>query len=125
MTNLAKFNFKLSQLYPGAGKHLINTCGNPDCSNFGQPLTGRADRKFFWKQKHPDLSPEQLKLIEMHGPGAYKLAGADKKHRRVSRVFAYENNPHGWSDQRTVGVKAKPTTDTSATQVSPSFPRII
>ncbi len=102
MTNLAKFNFKLSQLYPGAGKHLINTCGNPDCSNFGQPLTGRADRKFFWKQKHPDLSPEQLKLIEMHGPGAYKLAGADKKHRRVSRVFAYENNPHGWSDQRTV-----------------------
>ena len=102
MAGLATFNFKLSQLYPGAGKYRINTCGNPDCSNFGQPLTERATRKSTWKGKRPDLTPEQLKLVEMHGPGAYKLAGADKKHRRVSRVFSYQNNPHAWSDQRTI-----------------------
>lgn len=102
MAGLAKFNFKLSQLYPGAGEHHINTCGNPDCSNFGHSLTERATRKSTWREERPDLTPEQRKLVEMHGPGAYKLAGADKKHRRVSRVFAYKNNPHAWSDQRTV-----------------------
>lgn len=102
MAGLATFNFKLSQLYPGAGEHRINTCGNPDCSNFGQPMTVRAERKAVWKEKRPDFTPEQTKLVEMHGPGAYKLAGADKKHRRVSRVFAHQNNPHVWSDQRTV-----------------------
>lgn len=102
MASLATFNFKLSQLYPGAGEHRINTCGNPDCSNFGQQLTHRAGRKSCWKKQRPNLTPAQLKLFEMHGPGAYKLAGADQKHRRVSRVFAYQNNPHVWSDQRTI-----------------------
>ncbi|CUH38280.1 hypothetical protein JSE7799_01387 [Jannaschia seosinensis] len=102
MTSLATLNFKLSQLYPGAGEHCINTCANPDCSNFGHPLTGRATRKSIWEEKRPDLTPEQLKFVEMHGPGAYKLAGASEKHRRISRVFAYQNNPHVWSDQRTI-----------------------
>lgn len=102
MAGLATFNFKLSQLYPGAGDHCINTCGNPNCSNFGQPLIDRAARKAMWKKKRPDLTPEQLKLVEMHGPGTYKLAGADKKQRRVSRTFTYHNNPHVWSDQRTI-----------------------
>ncbi|SFU97020.1 hypothetical protein SAMN04488527_1594 [Aliiroseovarius crassostreae] len=49
MTGLAKFNFKLSQLYPGTGEHKLNTCGNPDCSNFGQPMTERAERKDYWQ----------------------------------------------------------------------------
>lgn len=102
MAGLATFNFKLSQLYPGAGEHRINTCANPDCSNFGQALTDRATRKSIWTEKRPDITPEQLKLVEMHGTGAYKLAGSDKKHRRVSRVFAYESEPHLWSDQRTI-----------------------
>lgn len=102
MAGLATFNFKLSQLYPGAGEHLINTCANPDCSNFGQQLTDRATRISKWKERRPNASPEQLQLVETHGPGAYKLAGADKKHRRVSRVFAYQDDPHVWSDQRTV-----------------------
>ena len=44
MAGLATFNFKLSQLYPGAGEHRINTCANPDCSNFGQQLTDGATR---------------------------------------------------------------------------------
>ena len=102
MTGLAKFNFKLSQLYPGAGDHHLNTCANPDCSNFGQPLTDRATRRTTWLGKLPDLTPEQLELVEKHGPGAYILSGADKKHRRVSKTFDYENDPHEWSDQRTI-----------------------
>ncbi len=102
MASLATFNFKLSQLYPGTGEHRINTCGNPDCSNFGQPLTDRRTRKSTWKEKRPDLTPEQLSLIEMHGPGAYKLTGAKEKHRRVSRAFEYERDPHVWFDQRIV-----------------------
>ncbi|MDG1083325.1 MAG: hypothetical protein P8P35_04300 [Planktotalea sp.] len=103
MTGLAKFNFKLPQLYPGAGEHKINTCGNPDCSNFGQPMTTRVQRREQWQSKRPDLAPEQAKLWEMNGPGAYKLAGARKKHFRVSTTFAYEKEHHQWFDQRTVG----------------------
>lgn len=38
MASLATCNFKLSQLYPGAGEYHLNTCANPDCSNFGQTL---------------------------------------------------------------------------------------
>ena len=67
MAGLATFNLKLSQLYPGAGDHHINTCGNPDCSNFGQPMTDRAERRSEWERKRPDLTPEQLRLVEMHG----------------------------------------------------------
>lgn len=102
MAGLATLNFKLSQLYPGAGEHRINTCANPDCSNFGQALTDRGTRMAKLKERRPDATPEQLQLVEMHGPAAYKLAGADKKHRRVSRVFTYQDNPHAWSDQRTI-----------------------
>lgn len=38
----------------------------------------------------------------MHDSGAYKLAGANNKHRRISRVFAYQSDPHVWSDQCTI-----------------------
>lgn len=41
-------------------------------------------------------------LHDNHGPGAYKLSGADKAYRRVSRAFEYQKDPHQWSDQRTV-----------------------
>jgi hypothetical protein len=102
MADLAKFNFKLSQLYPGAGDHHINTCGNPDCSNFGQPLTTPAIRRSEAVKKYPNITPEQIRLFEECGPGAYSLSGARKKYRRVSNVFEYENDPHVWSDQRTV-----------------------
>lgn len=102
MAGLATFNFKLSQIYPGMGDHHLNSCGNPDCSNFGQPMTARAARRDRWGEEHPHLTPEQLAMFEMHGPGAYKLAGTMKKHRRVSTAFVYQSNPHEWSDQRTV-----------------------
>lgn len=77
MAGLATFNFKLSQLYPGSGEHKLNTCGNPDCSNFGHPMTARAARRELWRSNRPDLTPEQLKLHETNGPGAYKLAGSN------------------------------------------------
>ncbi|MFU8863393.1 MAG: hypothetical protein ACNA7O_05725 [Rhodobacterales bacterium] len=83
MADLATFNFKLSQLYPGAGEHHLNTCANPDCSNFGQPLTSRAGRRADWKDRRPDLTPEQLDLVEVHGPGAYKISGAKEKRNRA------------------------------------------
>lgn len=102
MASLATFNFKLSQLYPGAGKHHLNTCANPDCWNFGQPLTDAAERRSTWEEKRPDFTPDQLDIVAKHGPGAYKLSGADKKHRRVSCAFQYRRSPHVWADQRTV-----------------------
>jgi len=43
MTSLATSNFKISQLYPGAGEHKLNTCGKPNCVSFGIALTEDAD----------------------------------------------------------------------------------
>lgn len=102
MTGLAKFNFKLAQLYPGSGEHRINTCGNPDCLNFGAEPSTKGDRRAHWAKHRPELSPEQLDIAAKHGAGAYKLSGADKKHRRVSKAFEYADEPHIWSDQRTI-----------------------
>lgn len=102
MTGLATFNFKLPQLHPGTGKHKLNTCGNPDCLNFGVAPSERAGRRADWAARRPELTPEQLDIAADHGPGAYKLAGADRKHRRVSRAFRYQDDPHEWIDQRTI-----------------------
>ncbi len=102
MAGLATPNFKLSLLYPGAGDHHLSTCGNPDCSNFGQSLMDRTARRERSEKQRPELKPEQIKLFKMHGPCAYRLFGAKEKHRRVSTAFTYKNNPHVWSDQRTI-----------------------
>ena len=102
MTDLAKYSFRIEQLHPGSGAHRLNTCANPDCSNFGAPLTTRAGRRSAWAERRPDLTAAELDLLARHGPGAYKLAGADRHHRRVSRVFEHESDPHEWVDQRTI-----------------------
>jgi hypothetical protein len=102
---LAAFNFKISQLCPGAGEHKLYTCGNPDCVSFGAALTEGADRGAEGLGRPPELTPEQLDVFENHGPGANKLSGADKEHRRVSRVFDYQDEPHAWIDQRTIRCK--------------------
>lgn len=70
MAGLATFNFKLSQLYPSAGGYHLNTCANPDCSNFGQPLTDAAERRKTWEEKRPDLTADQMEVVAKHGPGA-------------------------------------------------------
>jgi len=49
MTGLAQHKLKLSQLYPGAGDHNLNTCANSDCSNFGQPMANRKERQEKWQ----------------------------------------------------------------------------
>ncbi|MCA1776724.1 MAG: hypothetical protein LC676_14280 [Loktanella sp.] len=103
---MAKFNFKISQIYPGAGEHKLNTCGNPDCVSFGKTLTDGPQRVADALRRNPDLTPAQLEAFEQKGPGAYKLAGADKKYRRVSRVFEYQDKPHEWIDQRTIRCKS-------------------
>ena len=64
MAGLAPLNLKLSQLYPVAEGHRIKTCGNPDCSYFGQPLTDRADSQ-----------------IQMEGKACRSYAGAAQADR--------------------------------------------
>lgn len=106
MTGLAEYNFKLHQLYPGPGGHHLNTCANPDCHNFGVAPEAKAERRSRYQTARSDLTKEQLRTIAEHGPGAYKLAGADKSHRRVSQAFHHANAPYQWHDQRTVRCKA-------------------
>ncbi|MBS0123941.1 hypothetical protein [Thetidibacter halocola] len=77
MKSLPTINFEISQLYPCTGVHRINTCANPDCFNFGKPFADQITRQRLRNEKYPDLSPEQAKLFDKHGPGTYKLSGAD------------------------------------------------
>ena len=102
MTSLAKFNFKLTDLYPQSTDSNLNTCGNPDCWNFGIKPNSPAERKSYWQGKKLDLPDEQMTFLARHGQGSYKLAGADRKHRRTTKVLKYEQNPHAWIDQRTI-----------------------
>lgn len=102
MKGLATYNFKISQLWQDGGEHGLNTCGNPDCSNFGHSLTTAVGRRRTWSKARPDLTDAQLDEIERNGPGAYKISGADKDFRRVSRTFEYEQVPLEWTDQRTI-----------------------
>lgn len=102
MSDLATFRLTLSQLHPGAGEHGINTCGNPDCSNFGQPPRPPAERLAEVLKRRPDLTEAQIKLAKKHGPGAYRLSGTEKHHGRVSTAFRFKQDHHAWRDQRTV-----------------------
>ncbi|WP_143535467.1 hypothetical protein [Roseisalinus antarcticus] len=102
MTGLAKFNFKLTQRYPGSGDHRIISCGNPDCLNVGVEPSTADERRSHWSAHRPEFTQDQLDVAVRHGAGACKLAGADTKHRRVSRVFDYADEPHVWHDQRTI-----------------------
>lgn len=107
MLSLPEITFTLDQLYPGAGRFGLNTCNNADCMNYGHGFETNEDRKARFALSHPHLSPEQASTVELHGPGAYKLAGADRRYKRVSQVFAYEDDPHEWVDQRTIRCKAQ------------------
>lgn len=95
MTSLAAVNGKISQIYPGAGEHKLNTRGNPDCVSFDAARTEGADRRAESLGQHPELPPKQLDVFEKLGRGAYKLSGADKNHLRVSRVYHYQDETHG------------------------------
>lgn len=107
VVSLPKISFTIDQVYPGSGAFELNTCNNPDCFNFGRPYETEEARSGRFALSHPDLSPEQVAVVEAHGPGAYKLAGADAAHRRISKAFEYEDDPHEWVDQRTVRCKAQ------------------
>lgn len=90
----------LELVYPPSGSKInLNTCGDPDCGNFGvgpdfsvPTFKGRgaAQRKLEASTKIPALAS---------GVGSYTLRG-DDKNQRVSRAFEYEKDPHQWDDGR-------------------------
>lgn len=90
----------LEVVYPQAGSNInLNTCGDPDCGNFGvapdfsnPTFKGRnaAQRKLLASAAIPALAT---------GRGNYTLNG-DDKNRRMSNVFEYEGDPHEWDDGR-------------------------
>ena len=85
MTSLPEIAFTLDQLHPGAGRFGLNTCNSPDCMSIGQGFEPNEDRKARFALSHAGLSPEQASAAELHGPSAYKLAGAYKRYKCVSR----------------------------------------
>lgn len=79
----------------------LNTCGDPDCGNYGVPpdpvylsFRGRGGTK-----KRLIASAAVPALAQ--GFGSYKLQG-DSKELRISTAFEYEDDPHEWNDGRSM-----------------------
>lgn len=102
MDDVAEFNFSISDLYPGPGQYRLNTCTNPDCSNFGEPHVFPATRRAKWREDRPDLSQQDLNFVATHGPGAYILAGTKDVHERTTAVLDFKGAPLRWFDRRSI-----------------------
>ncbi|MCK0169783.1 hypothetical protein MWU53_01790 [Aliiroseovarius sp. S1123] len=95
-------NLSLDQIYPEVvGRVNLNTCGNPDCGNFG----------FAFNPDIPDPrgGSSKFKLAAASsaaisaGVGQYKLSSSGKKEdARVSSILEYGNEPRAWMDTRTI-----------------------
>jgi hypothetical protein len=94
----------LPAIYPPAVDGInLNTCGDPDCGNFGVPpdftlpsLRGRgaAGRRAFLAASTAALSV---------GIGRYGISGTGNANlQRVSRFLEYEGDPHAWEDGRSL-----------------------
>jgi hypothetical protein len=92
----------LRQVYPPiVGRMNLNTCGDPDCGNFGVAPDfqhgafrgpGAAQRRLLASVANPALGT---------GLGRYKMESpGDDKLERISQFFEYEDDPHAWQDGR-------------------------
>lgn len=84
---------------PYSSKINLNTCGDPDCANFGvAPDFSLPTFKGPGAQQRKTAASVSIPALAS-GQGSYTLTGDDKK-QRVSTVFEYEDDPHGWDDGR-------------------------
>lgn len=94
----------LAQVYPEIpGSINLNTCGDPDCGNFGVAPDGL--HKGF---KGPGAAQRRMLAgisnpVLVTGLGRYKLGSpSDDGLERKSTAFEYEGDPTAWSDGRTL-----------------------
>lgn len=92
----------VDQLYPEIpGEINLNTCGDPDCGNFGvAPWDAHsAFRGRNAAQKRLAASVSNAAISA--GVGRYKLGTPGNKDlERVSDAIEYDGDPHAWSDGR-------------------------
>lgn len=86
---------------PPAGDFNLNTCGDPDCGNYGV-MPNFALPVFRGKgaaQRRAQASVSSAALAA--GFGRYKVRGSGNDNLvRVSSVLEYQGNPHSWEDGR-------------------------
>ncbi|MBU2941838.1 hypothetical protein Q4525_12615 [Shimia thalassica] len=100
-------NLSLDQIYPEVvGRVNLNTCGNPDCGNYGvgfdpafpDPRGGSA------KYKMAAASSTAISA----GVGRYKLSNRSRKEdARISSILEYAHEPKAWVDTRTMECQHK------------------
>ncbi len=84
---------------PFSSKINLNTCGDPDCGNFGvAPDFSLPTFKEPGAQQRKMAAPVSIPALAS-GRRSYTLNGDDKK-QRISTVFEYEDDPHGRDDGR-------------------------
>lgn len=109
MNDVADLYLQIPDIYPGTGDHYLNTCTNPDCSNFGRGHILPATRRARYRKERPHLTKKELDFIATRGPGAYNLADVKEKHQRVTEVLDFADAPLRWADQRSILCKGVTT----------------
>ena len=94
-------SLSLRRIYPAYDEEAnLNTCGDPDCGNFGVAADFSAPRPTGRNAR--TLRAELRSNSAMVGLGSYRLNSSQKKeHYRTSSAFEYEGNPHQWVDRKT------------------------
>ena len=94
-------NLSLKQIYPTPCADInLNTCHDPDCGNFGVMADFLLVRSM-GPNARARLAASTSNSAKI-GLGKYKLNAKGKKHRRISTVFEYQNDPHKWVDRKKI-----------------------
>lgn len=98
----------LGAVYPAPGQLInVNCCGDVDCGNFG--IAFQAGLQTF-KGPGAQLRLQTALLNNPSlalGKGKYKLDSSSRtEDERLSTEFEYENNPHIWSDSKSIQCRA-------------------
>jgi hypothetical protein len=95
-------NLSLDRLYSElVGRANLNTCGNPDCGNFGFAFNPDIADPRGGSSKFKLAAASSAAMST--GAGQYKLSfSGEKEDARVSSILEYENEPRAWMDTRTM-----------------------
>ncbi len=90
----------VSQLYPPQRKEInLNTCGDPDCGNYGVPVDPIFDTFVGKGAATRRRAAAQTSPIIAAGLGYYTMSSV-KGEERISKALNFHNDPIIWSDGR-------------------------
>lgn len=97
MSDLAGKTIPFEQIYPGSGRHGLNTCFNPDCRSYGVPPINRT--AFFAELRKAGATTKEMEAALVKQVGVCSILSGEETHRRTSCAFLYMIDPTSWVDR--------------------------